>query len=171
MSAAREPSAVIVRPMREDDLAQVWQLEKGSYMYPWSQSIFRDCLRVGYTCRVADVDGTLHGYSIMSVAVGEAHLLNLCVGVDSRHQGYGRRLLDKVIVEATLLRATRLFLEVRPTNRAARRLYASLGFRSIGRRKAYYRAPLGREDALVLALDLDPGDDARSPPGRDRTPR
>ncbi|MEO0973931.1 MAG: ribosomal protein S18-alanine N-acetyltransferase [Pseudomonadota bacterium] len=144
--------------MSEDDLPQVWELEKGAYQYPWSQSIFRDCLRVGYCCRVADVGGTLHGYSIMSVAVGEAHLLNLCVGVNSRARGYGRKLLDKVIAEAALLNASRLFLEVRPTNRTARALYDSLGFRTIGRRKAYYKSPHGREDALVLALDLGEGE-------------
>lgn len=154
MSAAREEPAVVVRAMQEDDLPQVWDLEKGSYMYPWSQSIFRDCLRVGYACRVADEGGTLLGYSIMSVAVGEAHLLNLCVGPDYRHQGVGRKLLDRVIAEACLLKAARLFLEVRPTNRPARHLYDACGFRAIGRRKSYYKSPLGREDALVLALDL-----------------
>ncbi|MEO0421688.1 MAG: ribosomal protein S18-alanine N-acetyltransferase [Pseudomonadota bacterium] len=158
MSAASAEASVIVRAMGEDDLPAVWALEKGAYQYPWSQTIFRDCLRVGYCCRVAEQGGVLHGYSIMSVAVGEAHLLNLCVGVDSRARGYGRKLLDKVIGEAALLNATRLFLEVRPTNHAARGLYDSLGFRTIGRRTAYYKAPQGREDALVLALDLGPAE-------------
>jgi ribosomal-protein-alanine N-acetyltransferase len=155
--------------MHAEDLDVVWDIENTAYRYPWSQSIFRDCLRVGYCCRVIEEAGRVYGYSIMSVAVGEAHLLNLCIDVDARARGFGRRLLANVVQEAVMLRAGRLFLEVRPTNHAARGLYDSLGFRPIGRRKSYYKAPDGREDALVLALDLPrPGAEeagGQAPPG------
>jgi ribosomal-protein-alanine N-acetyltransferase len=165
MSAATPDPAICVRAMTEDDLDAVSGVEVGAYLYPWSQSIFRDCLRVGYSCRVVEEAGRVRGYSIMSVAVGEAHLLNLCVDVDARERGFGRRLLGNVVQEAALLRARRLFLEVRPTNRPARALYQSLGFKPIGRRKDYYKAPHGREDALVLALDLPQGASGRRPRG------
>jgi ribosomal-protein-alanine N-acetyltransferase len=155
VSAARPEAVVSVRAMTEADLPLVSDIEIAAYRYPWSGTIFRDCLRVGYCCRVVQEAGQVRGYAIMSVAVGEAHLLNLCIDVDARARGFGRRLLETVVQEAALLRARRMFLEVRPTNQAARRLYDSLGFRAVGRRKAYYKAPDGREDALVLSLDLE----------------
>ena len=53
-------------------------------------------------------------------------------------------------------RVDRVFLEVRPSNVAAIRLYDAEGFNEIGRRPRYYPARNGREDALVMALELFP---------------
>ena len=50
--------------------------------------------------------------------------------------------------------AEALFLEVRPSNAVAARLYDSLGFSEVGIRKDYYPARIGNEDARVLVLDL-----------------
>jgi ribosomal-protein-alanine N-acetyltransferase len=53
-------------------------------------------------------------------------------------------------------RAERVFLEVRPSNPRAIALYHDLGFNEIGRRPGYYPAANGREDALVMAIELLP---------------
>ena len=80
--------------MVETDVGGVVALERASYQFPWSEGIFRDCLRVGYICRVVMSGNRLIGYGVMSVGAGEAHVLNLCIDMGYRCQGIGRRLLD-----------------------------------------------------------------------------
>ena len=150
----REAPEVLIRPMMEIDLPEVAAVEQSSYAFPWSENIFRDCLRVGYTCRALDLAGQIIGYGIMSVGAGEAHILNVCVRDSFRNLGFGRRLLEHLLERATAAGVGEAFLEVRPSNLAAIRLYQRLGFEQIGIRRGYYQAPDGREDAIVLKRDL-----------------
>ena len=150
----REAPEVQIRPMVEMDLAAVAKIEQLSYAFPWSENIFRDCLRVGYTCRALDLAGQIIGYGVMSVGAGEAHILNVCVRDEFRNLGFGRRLLEQLLERAAGTGVGEAFLEVRPSNLAAIRLYQRLGFEQIGIRRGYYQAPDGREDAIVLKRDL-----------------
>jgi [ribosomal protein S18]-alanine N-acetyltransferase len=150
------------RRMAEPDLAAVAALENAAYMFPWSVGIFRDCLRVGYTCRVLEAPDGIGGYGIMSMGAGEAHVLNVCVRADLRGQGIGRRLLVWLLDEARSAGQGWVFLEVRPSNRPAILLYESLGFAPVGLRRGYYQAVGGREDAIVYRLDLDAWGEARA---------
>ncbi len=145
---------VQLRPMTEEDLARVSAVERESYAFPWSEGIFRDCLRVGYVCRVVEIGFDLVGYAVMSTGAGEAHILNLCVRETMRGRGIGRTLLRQLLDLAAEAGVEDAFLEVRPSNLAAIRLYQSLGFVQVGVRKSYYQAASGREDATVLRLDL-----------------
>ena len=150
----REVPEVQIRPMMEIDLPQVAQVEQQSYAFPWSENIFRDCLRVGYTCRALDLEGQVIGYGVMSLGAGEAHILNVCVRDEFRCLGFGRRLLEHLLERAAAAGVAEAFLEVRPSNLAAIRLYQHLGFEQIGIRRGYYQAPDGREDAIVLKREL-----------------
>jgi len=143
------------RRMAEGDLPQVVQLENAAYMFPWSLGIFRDCLRVGYTCRVLEGPDGIGGYGIMSMGAGEAHVLNICVRADLRGRGLARRLMVWLLDEARGAGHGWAFLEVRPSNRPAILLYESLGFEPVGLRRGYYQAVGGREDAIVYRRDLD----------------
>jgi len=145
-----------IRPMRVPDAAEVVALERASYQFPWSEGIFRDCLRVGYVCRVMTVDRQVAAYGVMSLGAGEAHILNLCVGEAFRCRGVGKRLLTSLVERAVLAGMGEAFLEVRPSNTAAIRLYLSLGFEQVGMRRGYYQAVGGREDAAVLRRALRP---------------
>lgn len=149
-----------IRPMRAPDVAEVVGIEHASYQFPWSEGIFRDCLRVGYVCRVATEGQVLLGYGVMSTGAGEAHILNVCVGESFRCRGLGRRLMLALIERAQAAGVREAFLEVRPSNTAAIRLYLSMGFVQLGVRRGYYQAALGREDATVLRLTLDVGTSA-----------
>mgnify|MGYP000016847828 CR=1 FL=1 len=153
-----------LRAMTEDDLDGVMRIEEACYDFPWGPGIFNDCMRVGYCCRVAELDGEIVGYAILSFGAGEAHLLNICVAMDWQGRGVAGALLDGVMADALRRKAGTLFLEVRPSNLAARRLYRSRGFREIGVRRHYYPADEGREDALVLSRGLGgaPGPKAAS---------
>ena len=140
--------------MSPSDLAQVTDIERRSYEFPWSHGVFRDCLLAGYTAVVLDHGNEVAGYSILSVAAGEAHILNLCVDKEFRKLGYGDRLLENILDRANGAGVKQVFLEVRPSNIEALSLYRKKGFRQIAERPAYYQAHDGREDAAVLSLML-----------------
>jgi ribosomal-protein-alanine N-acetyltransferase len=141
---------VLIRPMRASDVAEVVAIERASYQFPWSEGIFRDCLRVGYLCRVVTVERQVLAYGVMSFGAGEAHILNLCVSEAYRCRGVGKRLLGALVERAAAAGMAEAFLEVRPSNTAAIRLYLALGFEQVGMRRGYYQAVGGREDAAVL---------------------
>lgn len=143
-----------IRAMTEADLPSVVAVERNAYQFPWSEGIFRDCLRVGYTCRVVELAGEVIGHGILSVGAGEAHVLNVCVREEFRCRGVGRRLMDYLLERGRAAGMTEAFLEVRPSNTAAIRLYQSMGFRQVGLRRGYYQAVGGREDAAVLRKAL-----------------
>jgi [ribosomal protein S18]-alanine N-acetyltransferase len=148
-----EPPAQI-RAMEHDDLSLVADIERRSYDFPWSHGVFRDCLLAGYHCLVLERGGRVAGYGILSIAAGEAHILNLCVDPNYRAHGYGERLLDAILLRARTARVREIFLEVRPSNLTALALYRKKGFHKVARRPAYYQASDGREDAAVLAKKL-----------------
>ncbi|HLZ98368.1 MAG TPA: ribosomal protein S18-alanine N-acetyltransferase [Steroidobacteraceae bacterium] len=145
-----------LRPMHELDVPVVVTIERSSYQFPWSEGIFRDCLRVGYVCRVVEVGGDIAGYGIMSMGAGEAHILNVCVREEYRCRGLARKVLLYLIDRARNAGMYEAFLEVRPSNTIAARLYHSLGFDQVGVRRGYYQSSTGREDASVLRRTLFP---------------
>ena len=154
MSALIKDPLLKIRPMSESDVDAVMQVESRAYEFPWTPGIFRDCLRVGYHCWVYSLDQQIIGFSVMSVAVGEAHILNICIAPEHQGHGLGRRLLERTLTLAKKQGADTAFLEVRASNRAALQLYETLGFNEIGLRPGYYPAKAGREDAVLLALSL-----------------
>lgn len=156
MSAVVKPATCRIRPMLERDLSEVMEIEHAGYEFPWTEGIFRDCLRVGYSCWALDGDWRMDGYGVMMVAVGEAHILNICVRPTEQRRGYGRRMLHHLLHEAQANHAAMAFLEVRPSNEGAIHLYTSEGFAEVGYRRAYYPAHEGREDAMILAKTLEP---------------
>jgi len=157
MSAQLQPSSSderLIRPLCHSDLEQLMVIEEASYDFPWTQAIFKDCLRAGYGCYAMVSGAELEAYAIVSSALDEAHLLNLCVKSSARGQGLAVLMLDHILCEVELRSVDRCFLEVRPSNKPARRLYQQMGFRVIGRRPGYYPAFDGREDAWVMVCHL-----------------
>jgi len=153
MSAVLRP-ATRFEPMTEADLRAVLEIEDAIYAFPWTPGNFRDSLRAGYSCWAYRDGEELIGYAVLILAAGEAHLLNLSVAARAQSRGHGRSLLSNVVGVVREHGAKVLFLEVRPSNQAGQRLYAGYGFRQVGVRRGYYPAQRGREDALVLALNL-----------------
>lgn len=155
MSALLRDPLLSLRPMQQEDLPQVMDIEQAVYGFPWTMGIFRDCLRVGYCCWVMALDGVVIGYGVMSVVIDESHILNLCVHPEWQGKGLGRKLILRLLKIARKHGAETAFLEVRVNNRPALRLYERLGFVEIGRRRDYYPAAGdAREDALVMSLEL-----------------
>ncbi|MDD5276464.1 MAG: ribosomal protein S18-alanine N-acetyltransferase [Methylovulum sp.] len=142
-----------LRRMTAADLPQVLAIERKNYQFPWEEDIFKDCFKAGYGCWVCEAQDKVLGYSLVSIAVGEAHILNISVDPAEQGQGIGRKMLNNLL-EVAKGRAETVFLEVRPSNVGAIALYQDMGFNEIGIRRGYYPAENGREDALMLALQL-----------------
>ena len=153
-----------LRPMREADLEAVMAIELRAYPFPWTRGIFRDCLHANYPMWVQERAGRMVGYGVLSIAADEAHVLNLCTAPDHEGEGLGRRMLQALLRIARGHGAQRVFLEVRPSTPGAIVLYPSEGFNEIGRRPRYYPARDGREDALVMAIELVADDITTMPP-------
>jgi ribosomal-protein-alanine N-acetyltransferase len=147
--------APVLAPMREQDLDEVMEIENAIYSHPWTRGNFADSLRAGYACMTWRLEGELVGYFILMAAAGESHLLNLSIGPRWQRGGRGSALLAEAAALARRLGALNVFLEVRPSNLAAQALYRRFGFRKVAVRRDYYPAHQGREDALVLSLDLE----------------
>jgi ribosomal-protein-alanine N-acetyltransferase len=154
MITAIHEAPVFLRTMSHEDLSLVSDIERRSYEFPWSHGVFRDCLLAGYQCVVLERDDDVAGYSVLSIAAGEAHILNICVDPEFRSMGYGERLLDEVLFRTRTTSVLEIFLEVRPSNINALGLYKKKGFHKVSKRPAYYQAEDGREDADVLVKKL-----------------
>ncbi|MFA6162430.1 MAG: ribosomal protein S18-alanine N-acetyltransferase [Methylobacter sp.] len=142
-----------IRKMTSADLPGVLEVERANYKFPWGEDIFKDCLKARYSCWVCENQGKILGFSILAIGVGEAHILNICVAPTEQKKGIGRKMMENLI-EVARGQAETMFLEVRPSNRVAIALYMDMGFNEIGIRKDYYPAENGREDAIMLALEL-----------------
>lgn len=147
-----------LEPMSEAHLPDVLAIEQRAYPFPWTEGIFRDCLRAGYSgWIVSGSAGETLAYAFMSMAVNEAHILNLCVEPSCQRQGLGQFLLAHLQQLARAAGMEVILLEVRKSNVAAIALYLNHGFRKLGARKGYYPAHEGAEDAWLLGCTLKPG--------------
>jgi ribosomal-protein-alanine N-acetyltransferase len=144
---------VSFRRMTHADLDAVLAIEWAAFSHPWTRRIFEDSL-TAYECWVMFEGDRQVGHGVINVIVEEAHLLNITVHPDHQGRGLGLRLLTHLMQRSRERQALECFLEVRASNQAAYRLYERYGFNEIGRRRDYYPADGGREDALVMACSL-----------------
>ncbi|MFM2319803.1 MAG: ribosomal protein S18-alanine N-acetyltransferase [Pseudomonadota bacterium] len=144
-----------LRPMLMADLERLMPIETTAYPYPWTLGIFQDCLKHStYHAYLYELNQEILAYCVLSIAVGELHILNITVIPKRQNQGLGKRLLATIEQIGRSLGAQDCFLEVRPSNSAAIHLYLSQGFNEIGLRKNYYPAKNGRESAILMAKTL-----------------
>lgn len=142
------------RRMTAEDLAAVEAIERSVYTHPWTIGNFTDSLEAGYHCWIMEREGGVAGYSVVMIAVEEAHLLNLSIAAPLQRQGLGSELLRFVIKLARDSAAQTIYLEVRESNAAGRALYARHGFAEIGVRRSYYPSGATREDAVTMEKKL-----------------
>jgi ribosomal-protein-alanine N-acetyltransferase len=155
MSAVFTLDSNDIRTMTESDLDRIMEIELSVYPHPWTRGIFADCIKVGYKCWVLENESEIVGYAVISIAINEAHLLNISISDKYQNQGLGRQFVNQMCDIAKQNNADTLLLEVRPSNHAAVHLYDSIGFNEVGIRKKYYPGDKGvREDALIMAKAL-----------------
>lgn len=144
----------MLRVLEKNDLPEILLIERLTQLSPWGLDIFERCLEIGYLGWVIEDNNRIKGFILLSMQVGEGHILNICVHPDFQRQGIAQNLLSHALDMAKDKGAAIMFLEVRKSNKAAIALYEKMEFVQIGDRKAYYPSSSGREDALIFAKDL-----------------
>lgn len=145
---------IIIRPMNMSDLSTVLKVERSAYPIPWSESVFETSLAGSDECWLLEFQGVQCGHAVISNVLDEVHLLNICISPAYGRRGLGRVLLRHLISRAINRKASVFFLEVRASNASAIELYFSEGFNEVGVRPNYYPGQSGREDALLMTLEL-----------------
>ncbi len=147
-----------VRLMQLKDLPRIMEIEKESFQSPWSERLFKQELTRNRRARylVLEKDEKIIGYVGMWFVPGEIHITSLAVASEFRRQGTASRLIEQVYMAAMEKRLYRITLEVRESNKVARKLYKKEGFRETGVRPGYYRD--NREDAIIMTKDLEGGE-------------
>lgn len=145
---------MMLRTLLPTDVPRVWAIEAQVHAHPWSAGNFRDALDAGYSGQVLETGDGIVAYSILMLSVDEAEILTIGVSQMQQRRGYGRQLLGEMVALARKKQKQRVLLEVRASNEAAIALYQRCGFQTIGRRRGYYLTATGREDALLMGLEL-----------------
>ena len=144
-----------LRDMLDSDIETVLHIEQQVHTHPWTRGNFIDALDSAYICKVAEIDGTMIGYAVLMQGVDDAELLDIGISARYQRQGWGRKLLQAMLLLAHELGKQRVVLEVRAFNMAAIGLYRSMGFIEIGLRRGYYpNGDGGREDAILMGRAL-----------------
>lgn len=143
-----------ISQMQSADIDKVWQIEKQSNRFPWTKGNFEDCLKSGYRTFLYSFADDLIGYSVVQLVLDEVHLLNICVKPAYQGKGFGRQILSHVLDIALEQAAAIVVLEVRASNFRAQQLYLSTGFNEMSVRRGYYPAEQGREDGVLMGLEL-----------------
>jgi [ribosomal protein S18]-alanine N-acetyltransferase len=147
-------ATVTIEPALRIDVPLIAELEKVAFSDPWSVASFESVMDepAAYVAVARAASERIVGYVVAWFAADEGEIANLAVREPTRRQGIGASLLDAALGEGRRRGARNVYLEVRESNDAARRLYASRGFEELGRRRGYYKRPV--EDAIVLRLAM-----------------
>ncbi len=150
-------SLYLLDPLRLEDIPEVVAIEEASFANPWSRSAFEHEISNSFSYPVVartrgeDQSG-IAGYCVKWVVDEDLHIQNIAVHPLHQRRGLGRYLLEDAMETGRRTGAQKASLEVRVSNRVAERLYESLGFRRVGKRKGYYSLP--PEDANIYEKDL-----------------
>lgn len=135
----------------KSDVEDIFGAEQRYIDCPWTKRQIEEAISAENTVfLVARIDGEFAGYCSGTVAADECEVSNIAVEIAYRRKGIGRALLSSLIDGATKRGACKTFLLVRDGNVPAESLYASLGFKAVGMRRAYYDGG----DALIMRLDM-----------------
>ncbi|MDD3844774.1 MAG: ribosomal protein S18-alanine N-acetyltransferase [Syntrophorhabdaceae bacterium] len=144
---------VSMRNMTPADIDGVLEIERTSFLSPWTRGMFEQTLSSPVAdSLIIEETGRIAGYIISYCAAHEMHIMNIAVQRDRRGRGLAFDMMSRVLASARRNSIEECFLEVRESNMPARGLYEKLGFRPVGRRKGYYGET--GEDALVMGLSL-----------------
>lgn len=152
------PNQLTIRRMTKADLDSVVHVERQAHTHGWMRKTFRESLQLGHESWVVldpDSPAFTIAHTVLGIGVDSADLFNITVHPRYQGQGIGRFLLHHILARARTYKIDSVYLEVRKSNQRAIELYESIGFNHVADRKNYYEhAVEGREDALVLRLDI-----------------
>jgi [ribosomal protein S18]-alanine N-acetyltransferase len=150
-------TSLLFEPMETTDLPRIMEIERGSYSFPWTQTMFLSELfdnpfSHAYVAREEE-ERKIVGYVIFWIVIDEFHLLNVAVDPTRRKRGIAERLIRLLFDIAQKRGVKKGTLEARASNFPAQQLYRKFGFREVGIRRNYYQGPT--ENALLFQCDIE----------------
>jgi len=130
------------------------EIESHANPTPWSKQTFEKILELRSLSFVIIQNSVLIGFCIANKVLDECHLQNISVIENMRRQGVGDFMLDILIKRMKLAQLKVALLEVRRSNKIAQDFYRKNGFDELSVRKDYYQAKNGREDAIIMRLEV-----------------
>ena len=144
-----------IREMTERDIPSVMEIERSSFITPWTERMFMS--QLGFREHAINLvlveDDAVAGYAAAWIAYDELHLLSIAVVPAARRRGLGGEILRALIERGSARGVVRAILEVREGNAAARAFYRLHGFVDIGKRRRYYSDT--DEDAIIMEYLFD----------------
>ena len=138
-SEQKQEIRVHIRWMIRRDMAEVLQIERESFEFPWIDEDFIRCLRqrncIGM---VAEHEGRVVGFMIYELHRTRIHVLNFAVSRLCHRLGVGSQMVAKLIAKLSAQRRSRIVLEVRETNVDAQLFFRENGFRAISILHSFY---------------------------------
>ncbi len=151
----RSMAEPFIRPISEEDVKQIHEIEKACFAMPWSEESILHDVKENVVARwlvLDDGNGGVLAYAGMWFVLDEAHVCNVAVRPDSRRLGYGKRIFTALIDLTMENSMAMITLEVRRSNTIAQNLYHACGMLDVGYRKRYYED--NKEDALIMYRDF-----------------
>lgn len=135
------------------DLDRIMEIEFASFSAPWSRQSYEELAPLDtIDIWVARESGRIVGYMLFQHIAEDMELHTIAVESRSQRKGIAALLIDYMVKKAHEYGTKKIFLQVRPSNDAARNLYLKKGFVPVGIRKGYYND--NGEDALVMRLSV-----------------
>ncbi|QIW15936.1 ribosomal-protein-alanine N-acetyltransferase [Pasteurellaceae bacterium RH1A] len=145
----------MIETVTSQDFERLFEIEQAAHLVPWSKGTLLNNQGAKYLNLKLVEGGHIVAFAICQTVLDEATLFNIAVHPAFQGQGYGKQLLNELILQLKEKGIATLWLEVRASNQAAQALYDRLGFNEVTIRKNYYPTPDGgRENAVVMALYL-----------------
>lgn len=156
------PRNFVIEPLTRTDAAAIAGIHGATFRQPWSDDDFHALLGddnvFGFIAREEGNRRALPGGFVLArLVVDEAEILTIAVAPSAQRRGLGHALMDAILRQLHIARASMLFLEVDEVNAAALALYRRLGFKQVGKRPGYYETATGRSSALTMRRDLKQG--------------
>jgi ribosomal-protein-alanine N-acetyltransferase len=142
----------VIRSAKNSDIPAILEIERALFSDPWEEQLFNEAIKDHKDFFVSIEQNKITGYIIFEKVLDEGHITNLAVSKEYQRKGLASELINKILDLARQQKIKQVFLEVRESNEAARKLYLKFGFLEIGKRKAYYNKT--NENAIILKLDL-----------------
>ncbi|MDD3363084.1 MAG: ribosomal protein S18-alanine N-acetyltransferase [Hespellia sp.] len=138
------------RKMKAADIEQIVSLEAESFPDPWSETSITDSMEQNFSlCLVAEDERVVVGYLIFYRNLDEGEILRIAVKSDHRRAGVGTMLLGAMRTYCEQKGIKRVLLDVRSSNKNAKKFYKKQGFAQDGMRKHFYSKP--DEDAILMS--------------------
>lgn len=141
----------MIKPLEKTDYPEACVIEQSSNPFAWTVSALTESLSSELSLGFYH-ESKLLAFVLYRSVLDEAEILHLVCHHQFTNQGIATHLLQTLLDELACQGVTRLFLEVREQNVAAKQLYQNQGFMFTGKRQNYYK---NQDNALLMQCTIN----------------